>query len=198
MYSFVIRPTTWPVLRIFSRNPLMRKSDRIEAALIPLAVFLVILAVAGAGVLGTLAHDIEARRYLDETRTRHTVTATAVEDSTPGPGSASGNSKVVVRWRASGVDRSKLISWGEAVRARTPLQIWVDAEGYQVEAPRPPSLAGANAVLAGAVAWWILFLVAEVSVGAVRSRLSRIRDTQWDREIRYLLDDSGGRANHSQ
>ena len=146
MDSFAIRPTTWPVLRVFSRNPLMRKTDRIEAATIPLAVFLVIVAAACAGVLGTLAHDIESRKYLEEAKARHTVTARAVEDSStsatfPGPGT----SKVVVRWRANDVDHTKLLDWDRSVKSNAPLQIWVGTNGNQVDAPTPPALAGANA-----------------------------------------------------
>ncbi|MFZ1162837.1 hypothetical protein [Mycobacterium sp.] len=199
MDSFAIRPTTWPVLRVFSRNPLMRKTDRIEAATIPLAVFLVIVAAACAGVLGTLAHDIESRKYLEEAKARHTVTARAVEDSStsatfPGPGT----SKVVVRWRANDVDHTKLLDWDRSVKSNAPLQIWIDTNGNQVGAPTPPALAGANAVLAGAVAWWILFVIALLSLGAVRSHLARIRDAQWENEIRCLIDDWDGRTKRSQ
>lgn len=177
----------------------MRRTDRIEAAIIPLAVFLVIVAAACAGVLGTLAHDIESRRYLEEAKTRHTITATAVEDSStsatfPGPGT----SKVVVRWRVNGVDHTKLIDWDRPVKSGAPLEIWVDTGGSQVDAPTPPALAGANAVLAGAVAWWILFLIAVLSLGAVRSHLARMRDAQWEREIRCFIDDWDGRTKRSQ
>ena len=56
MESFVIRPMTWPVLRLFSRNPLMRTSDRIEAAAAALAGLLIVIAAACAGVIGTMIH----------------------------------------------------------------------------------------------------------------------------------------------
>jgi hypothetical protein len=107
------------------------------------------VAAACAGVLGTLAHDVESRRYLEEAKTRHTVIATAVEGSAPG-------------------------------------------------APTPPGLAGANAVLTAAVAWWITFLIAPLAVSAVRTRTARMRDAQWEREIRCLVDDEDGRNKHWQ
>ena len=56
MESFVIRPTTWPVLRLFSRNPLIRTSDRIDAAAAALAGLLIVIAAACAGVIGTMIH----------------------------------------------------------------------------------------------------------------------------------------------
>ncbi len=45
MESFVIRPMTWPVLRFFSRSPLMRTTDRVEAAVAALAIAQVVAAV---------------------------------------------------------------------------------------------------------------------------------------------------------
>lgn len=83
MESFVIRPMTWPVLRLFSRSPLMRTSDRVEAAVATLAVFLVVIAAGCAGVLGTMIHDTETQNYLEQARTRHVLVARAVDDSTP-------------------------------------------------------------------------------------------------------------------
>lgn len=84
MDSFAVRPGTWPVLRIFNRSPLMRASDRIEAAIVPLAALLVMIAAACAGVLGTFVYGAEKQQYLGEAAARHTVVATALDDSTPG------------------------------------------------------------------------------------------------------------------
>jgi hypothetical protein len=83
MESFVIRPTTWPVLRLFSRNPLIRTSDRIEAAVATLAALLVVVAAACAGVIGTMIHDAETQKFLQQAQTRHAVVATAIDDSKP-------------------------------------------------------------------------------------------------------------------
>ena len=65
MESFVIRPTTWPVLRLFSRNPLMRTRDRIEAAAAALAGLLIVIAAACAGVIGTMIHIPRPRTILN-------------------------------------------------------------------------------------------------------------------------------------
>ena len=69
MQSFVIRPMTWPVLRLFSRNPLVRVSDRIETAVVTLAVLFVVIATACAGVAGTMIHDSQAQKYLEQQQT---------------------------------------------------------------------------------------------------------------------------------
>lgn len=198
MDSFFIRPATWPILRVFSRNPLIRRSDRIDAIVTPLAVVLVIVAAACAGVLGTLAHDNESRRYQEEGRTRHTITATAVNDSTPGNIAGPAASKVVVRWQANGIEHTDQLTWDQAVKAGAKMTIWVDTDGNQVEEPTPPALAGANAILTAAVAWWLMLVIAALSLCAARGYTARMRDEQWDRDIRCLVDDEDGRTNHSQ
>ena len=195
MDSFVIRPTTWPVLRVFSRNPLVRTSDRIDAVMIALAVVLVAVAAACAGVFGTIVHDVAARTYLEEAKTRHTVVAKAVGDSAtgfiPGPTAAD----VYARWQVNGVDHVDLITWDRAVKADAPLQIWVDADGNRVDQPTPVARAGADAVLYAAVAWWVVVLATAQTVVVVRAHTARVRDAQWDREIRSLVEDDGGRSN---
>lgn len=198
MDSFTIRPTAWPVLRIFSRNPLMRKADRIEAAINPLAVLLMILATACAGIIGTIAHDVESQRYLDEVKTRHTIMATAIEDSSPRTFLGPDISNIQVRWHVNGADRTASVASDKPVKFGEALQIWVDAQGNQVDPPTPPALAGGNAVLVGAVAWWIFFIITALSLSAMRMRLARSKNAQWDREIRHLIDDWDGRTKRPQ
>jgi hypothetical protein len=41
-------------------------------------------------------------------------------------------------------------------------------------------------------------LAAAQVVCAVRAHANRMRDTQWDRDIRCLVDEDGGRTNRSQ
>jgi hypothetical protein len=117
MESFVIRPTTWPVLRLFSRNPLTRTSDRVEAAVTALAVLLVLVAAACAGVIGTMIHDAETQNYLEQARTRHVLMAKAVDDSTPAGSAESTASTVHARWQVNGIDHSDVIASQYAVKA---------------------------------------------------------------------------------
>jgi hypothetical protein len=198
MESFVIRPMTWPVLRLFSRNPLMRTSDRIEAALVTLAGLLVVIAAACAGVLGTMIHDTEAQNYLEQAQTRHALVARAVDDSKPAASSETTASSVYARWQANGIDHADILGWDYAVKAGDPLQIWVDADGNRVDRPTPVERAAADALTAAIVGWFIVVLAAAQVVCAVRAHANRMRDAQWEREIRYLVDDDGGRTNRSR
>jgi hypothetical protein len=57
--------------------------------------------------------------------------------------------------------------------------------------------AAADALSAAVVGWLIVVLAAAQVVYVVRAHVNRMRDAQWDREIRYLVNDDG-RTNRSQ
>lgn len=196
MQSFVFRPMTWPVLRLFSRNPLIRLSDRVETAVITLAVLFVVVAAAGAGAMGTVIHDGQAQKYREQAQTRHTVAASAVDDSQPTVSPETTPFTVHARWTANGIEHIDLLGWNKAVKAGAALEIWVDDHGRAVAAPRPVGRAVIDAVAAALIGWMIAILAAAEAVGAVRAHLRRMRDDQWDREIRSLVD--GGFTNRQQ
>jgi hypothetical protein len=198
MQSFVIWPTTWPVLRLFSRNPLIRTSDRIESAVVALAVLLVVIAAACAGVLGTIIHDTETQEFLQQAQTRHAVVATAVDDSKPAASVGTTASTVAARWQVNGTEHADVLGWDGAVKAGEPLQIWVDADGSRVDRPTPVERAAVDALSAAVVGWLIVILAAAQVVCAVRAHAIRMRDAQWERDIRCLVDEDGGRTNRSQ
>lgn len=193
MQSFVIRPMTWPVLRLFSRNPLIRLSDRIETAVVALAVLFVVVAAGGAGVMGTVIHDKQAQKYREQAQTRHTVVAWAVDDSQPTVSPETTPFIVHARWKVNGVDHLELLGWNRAAKAGDALEIWVDNYGRAVTAPRPIGRAVVDAVAAAFIGWVIAILAAAEVVGALCAHLRRIRDDQWDRDIRSLVD--GGFTN---
>ena len=198
MESFVIRPTTWPVLRLFSRNPLMRTSDRVESAVATLAVLLVVIAAACAGAIGTMIHDTETQNYLEQARTRHVVVARAVDDSKPAGSAETTASTVHARWQVNGINHADVIGWEYAVKAGEPLGIWVDGDGNLVDQPTPIARADMDALSAAFVGWLIVAVAAAHMVAIVRAHVKRMRDAQWEREIRSLVDDDGGRTNSSQ
>ncbi len=188
MQSFVIRPMTWPVLRLFSRNRLIRVSDRIETGVVTLAVLFVVVAAAGAGAMGTMIHDGQAQKYREQAQTRHTVVARAVDDSQPTVSPETATFAVHARWTANGVDHTDLLGWNRVVKAGDPLEIWVDDHGRLAAAPRPVARAVVDAVSAALIGWMVAILAAAEAVGAVRAHLRRTRDDQWDRDIRSLVD----------
>jgi hypothetical protein len=198
MQSFVIRPMTWPVLRLFSRNPLVRTSDRIETAVAALAVVLVVLATACAGVFGTIIHDNQSQKYLQQAQTRHAVVATAIDDSESAVAPETTAFTVHARWRFNGIHHTDLLGWTSAVKAGEPLHIWVDEQGNRVEGPSPVERATVDALSAAVIGWLIVVAAAAQVLLAVRAHARRMRNAQWERDIRCLIDDEGGRTNRSQ
>jgi hypothetical protein len=198
MESYVIRPMTWPVLRLFSRNPLVRTSDRIDVAVVTLAVLVIVIAAACAGVVGTMVYDARAQTYVEQAQTRHPATAIAVEDSKTPVMSETTGSTVYARWQANGSDHADVFGCDAGVKADDPLQVWVDGLGNRVDPPTSIACAGTDAVSVAVVAWLSVVLAVTGLVIAVRARTNRARDIQWERDIRCLVGDDGGRTNSSQ
>jgi hypothetical protein len=198
MQSFVIRPSMWPALRLFSRNPLIRTPDRIETAVATLAMLVVVIATACAGVLGTIIHDNQTQKYLQQAQTRHALVATAVADSKPEVSGGTTASTVSARWQVNGISHGDAVDWAHAVKAGEPLPIWVDADGNRVDRPTPVERAAVDALSAAIVGWLIVVLAVAQVVSIVRAHAIRMRDAQWERDIRCLIDDDGDRTNRSQ
>lgn len=198
MESFVIRPMTWPALRLFSRNPLIRTSDRLETAVVTLAVVLVVIATACAGVLGTMIHDNQTQKYLEQARMRHAVVATAVDDSELAVSPETAAYTVQAQWRLNGIDHADLLGWSNSVKAGDPLQIWFDDHGQRVDQPSPVERAAVDALTAAVIGWLIVVAAAAQVVMIMRAHAGHIRNAQWERDIRSLVDDDGGRTNRSQ
>jgi hypothetical protein len=193
-----IRPKTLPVLRLFSRDPLIRASSWMETAVVTLVVSVVVLAAACAGVLGTLIYRAETQNYREQVQTRHAVVATAVGDSKTAASPETTAFTVDARWEANGITHTGAIGWDDTVKAGDRLQIWVDADGNPVTRPTAPELAGPEAVTAAVAAWFIMVLAAVPVLALVRANVSSKREAQWDRDIRSLVEDGSGRTNTSQ
>jgi hypothetical protein len=186
----------WWVLRACGRNPLVRGIDRLELVIVALGILVVVVAAACAGALGTAVHDARSRVYIAQAQTRHTVTARAIDDSTVVLGvDDNAATKVNARWQVNGTEHTGSLNWDDAVKTGDPLTIWVDRNGDSVDAPTPISQAAVDAVGVAYVAWQSVALAAAGLICWGRSRLDRRRDSAWERDIRCLIDDDGGRTN---
>jgi hypothetical protein len=186
----------WWVLRACGRNPLVRRTDRLELLIVALGILVVVVAAACAGALGTAVHDARSRVYIAQAQTRHTVTARAIDDSTIVLRADDNTAtRVNARWQVNGTEHTANLKWDLAVKTGDPLTIWVDRNGDRVDAPTPISQAGADAVGVAYVVWQSVALAAAGLICWGRSRLDRRRDSAWERDIRCLIDDDGGRTN---
>lgn len=190
METFTLDPRRWRIARIFGHNPLLRRSDRIEAAVVVLALVAALVAVPVAGVVGAVVYGARAHLYLQESYERHLVTGTVADARRADPGTT----VVQARWPATVGERTGTLRLSTPVKPGESIDFWVDIDGN----PSPPPTPAWHAVADGAATAATVSLLVGVGltslVAAARSRLDRARDAQWEREIRCLADD-GGRTN---
>lgn len=176
------------VVRLIGRHPLVRRSDRAEARSVLLAVVLALLAIPVAAAVGTSVHDARAKFYAEQAASRHTVTATAMEDTTTVVRPDAVSFDVRARWNAAGANHIDTISWPKRAKAGDQEAIWVDAHGRQADDPAAPGRAGLDAIGA-AVSLWLVVVAALVTFTyALRSRLDRARFAAWDRVLQSPAD----------
>ena len=178
----------WCVLRACGRrHPQVRTSDRIELVIIGLAVLIGLVATACAGALGTAVYDWRGHVYLAEAQTRHTVIATAIEDSTTVLGVRDNAvTRVNARWQVDGAAHTEGFTADGPVKTGDPLVIWVNRDGNRVDAPTPTSRAAVDAVGVAYAAWQSVLFTVTGLVCWGHSRLDRRRISGWEREIRWL------------
>jgi hypothetical protein len=178
----------WCILRACGRrNPLVRNSDRIELLIVALGVLVALVATACAGALGTAVYDARSSVYLAEAQTRHTVIATAIEESTTALGVRDNVVTTVnARWQVDGTEHAGSSTLDGPVKTDDPLVIWVDRDGNRVDAPTPTSRAAVDAVGVAYAAWQTVLFTVTALVRWGHSRLDRWRMSGWEREIRWL------------
>jgi hypothetical protein len=188
------------VVRLIGRHPLVRRSDRAEARCMLFAVVVAVLAIPVACAVGTTVHDVRAQFYAEQAASRHTVTATAMEDTNAVVRPDAVSFDVRARWNAAGANHIETITWPKRAKAGDQEAIWVDAHGRQAPDPAAPGRAGLDAVGA-AVSLWLVVAAAMVTfVYALRSRLDKARFAAWDRVLHSptdgdSADDDRGRRN---
>jgi hypothetical protein len=187
------------MIRAVGRNPLVRTSDRVEV-LILILVFAAALAVTPvAGAIGTAVHDTNARAYAAQLRERHPVTAMVIDRPTATvTEDESEQTHVVVRapvrWRVDGVDHTDMVKVDAEAKVADLVNIWVDSSGHQIVAPTPMWQAGIDALFVGTASWLGLMAGVAGLSALVRAGVTRRRDNGWDRELRALVDNGGGRT----
>jgi hypothetical protein len=190
MDTFTLDPRCWRIGRIFGRNPLIRRADRIEALVTLVALIVSLVAIPVAGVAALLVYNARDSRYAQETDERHTVAATVLESETD----AAGSTVVQARWPVAAGERTGPLQLTREAKVGQHIEIWVDTGGDPVAPPTPTWHAVGDAYGTALAILLCMGVTMTSFVTGVRSRLDRACDAQWDREIRCLQDD-GGRTN---
>ncbi len=189
MLAFTLDPGRWWIARPLGRNPLLRAADRLEALLVLVVIVGWLLVVPITGAVGTAIYDGRHRVYAEEALTRHRVVATVVEGTAPLSRTHSRSGRLDCGGRRG--HRLVLIRQGGEIRC-----VWVDGDGNCVAPPTPTTqavpdaLCGALSILLSAMVVTALVLI------LMRSRLDRMRDTEWERELRAINDLGGPRRGN--
>ena len=190
METFTLDPCCWRVGRLFCRNPLLRKADRIEALVILVALVVSLAAIPVAGVAGAVVYGVCHSRYAQEADQRHTVVATVTATGIDSVDA----SLVQASWPVAVGERSGPIEVTTAAKVGQGVRIWIDKAGNPADPPTPSGRAVADAFAT------VLSIMLTIGLGMTSlvtgtcSRLDRARDVEWEREIRCLQED-GGRTN---
>jgi hypothetical protein len=162
-------------------NPLRRRSDRVEAWLLPavLAAFLV-LAPLVAGATIWLVHAANAA---DTSAQRALRPAPAVLlAAAPGPMHRHGSSWLAwtpARWTVGGVTRTGLIPVGAGTPAGSRVRVWLTRSGQVRLPPLTPGVARARGLFSASLALAALACALALAALVGRWRLNRGRLSDW-------------------
>jgi hypothetical protein len=172
----------------FDRNPLHRRSDRVEhaARVASLVAFLATLSLAIW--LGIAAYGRGARAIPAQQAAKRPAVAVLTQDApTVGlalPGGAAMSAVVAAaRWPApDGSERFGFIRALPGSPAGTQVPIWVDGSGQPTDRPDTARTVLGAAVVVGACTVLAGGLVLLLGMAALHSGLERVRTAAWDAE----------------
>ncbi|WP_425454324.1 Rv1733c family protein [Nocardia mexicana] len=164
----------------WSRNPLMRTSDRLLAAITLFALVCCVIAVPIACAVGTAHYGAAARRMSSEKATRSIVTATVMADARYARSAQRAEAALQWRWdsrvRSTKVARVPV----DAVRGDR-IGIWVDKNnGAIADAPSSSMAAAWSGVGSALTVLVVVCLGAAGVIEFARWLVSRRRAAQWD------------------
>ncbi|KAA9152994.1 hypothetical protein FPZ12_035730 [Amycolatopsis acidicola] len=179
------------------RNPLARRSDRVEAAMLLVVVLGLLIALPLAGIVGAHTYSGQLAVSAEQRGSRHLSTATLLQDApTPVPasdsaylGNGTGSAGTAAHWTvAGGAERFGTIAADPGTPAGTKVPIWLTDSGDPVPAPLTPSDAATTSVLAGIFSWLVAALALAAVYWMARFVLDRRRAVRWDREWAHVGD----------
>jgi hypothetical protein len=163
------------------RNPLRRRSDRVETAIIGLlfAIFL-----AGAPLAWHFAGSWAYPAYLREAKAEqalvHQVPATLLKTA-PGWSASGPGADVNVEWRAPGGQlRSAPVFIPDGAAAGTTVMVWIDQSGQLADPPLQQAQVASRAQLARVLAVIAVAVTVLVAGGLTHQLMVRRRLAGWE------------------
>ena len=179
----------WWRLAPWSRNPLMRGTDRVDSVVAAVLIAFVLIVVPFAAAFGTVTYTGLAERSHAELQTRHAQSAVLVEDPRPvvvadaHSRSPDTQDRATAQWTApDGTLRSTDVQTAPRTHRGDTVTVWVDTNGNIVAEPRSGMQNAAIAVSAALSVWAGAAVGALLLYSGVRWISGRSRMRQWDRE----------------
>lgn len=174
----------------FDRNPLRRRTDRIEVAIRLATMILLLVAVPIAAIaVGRQADHLALREAHAQQAAEHQVTAVLLEQAqatgVPDPYTSVQLTYVLARWQPSGgPPRSGRVLAPAGTHAGSTVTIWVDASGAVASPPPDRREIAGDVTIAAVVTGLVASLLLLGSNTLARRVLDRRRLNAWDAEWR--------------
>lgn len=174
----------------FDRNPLRRRTDRVEAAIRLVLVILLVAAVPIAAIaVGRQADHLAVRQARAQQAGEHQVTAVllrrAAATGVPDPYTSIQLTYVLARWQPPGrAPRSGQVLATAGAAAGSTVTVWIDASGAVTAPPPDPRTIAGEVCIAAVVTCLVAILLLLESNVLVRRILDRRRLNAWDADWR--------------
>jgi len=185
-----VSPAPWTRRLGFDRNPLRRRTDRIEAAIRLATVILLLVAVPIAVIaVGRQADHLAQRQAHAQQTAEHQVTAVLLEQAqatgVPDPYTSVELAYVLARWQPpSGPPRSGQVLAPAGTHAGSTVRIWIDASGAVIGPPPNRREIVGDVIITAVVTGLVASLLLLGSNALARRILDRRRLNAWDAEWR--------------
>ena len=174
----------------FDRNPLRRRTDRIEAAMRLATIILLLVAVPIAAIaVGRQADHLALRQAHAQQAAGHQVTAVLLKQAqatgVPDPYTSIQLTYVLARWQPPGLPPvSGPVLAPAGTRAGSTVRIWIDAAGAIASPPPDRREIVGDVTMAAVVAGLVASLLLLGANTLARRVLDRRRLNAWDAEWR--------------
>ncbi len=171
-------------------NPLMRPSDRVEAAIRILAVVVVMAAVPLCAAMATARYTEAAAQLRAENTAKTPVTATIITEPVHTPTVAmevsSDRYEATVQWVHNGRPNHATTTVSDTARRGEPVTVWLGPGGHMTTAPPPADTAAIRGIGAGVSAFVVICCGAGGTVFATSWLCGARNRAGWAREWRMI------------
>jgi hypothetical protein len=170
----------------FDRNPLRRRTDRVEAAVRLATLILLLVAVPILTLaVGRQADHLALRQAHAQRVADHQVTAVLLRQApptgVPDPYTSIQMTVVLARWRPPGEPaRSGQVPAPAGAHAGSTVQIWIDASGAVTGPPPGPRVIAGDVCIAAITTCLVTVLLVLGSSALAQRALDRRRLRAWD------------------